>query len=85
MKLAAMSLRQRLNGLRNAGVSAVLGLGVGMEVLAQKVNDLPGGPGVNQLNFAAPATKIAEQQHWLHWFMLIICTVIFVLGVGVMF
>jgi cytochrome c oxidase subunit 2 len=85
MKLAAMSLRQRLNGLRNAGVSAVLGLGVGMEVLAQKVNDLPGGPGVNQLNFAAPATKIAEQQHWLHWFMLIICTVIFVLVFGVMF
>jgi cytochrome c oxidase subunit 2 len=85
MKLAAMSLRQRLNGLRNAGVSAVLGLGVGMEVLAQKINDLPGGPGVNQLNFAAPATKIAEQQHWLHWFMLIICTVIFVLVFGVMF
>lgn len=85
MKQAAMSLRQRLIGLRNAGAAAVLGLGVGMDVLAQKVNDLPGGPGVNQLNFAEPATKIAEQQHWLHWFMLIICTVIFVLVFGVMF
>lgn len=85
MKQAAMSLRHRLSGLRNAGATAVLGLGVGMDVLAQKVNDLPGGPGVNQLNFAEPATKIAEQQHWLHWFMLIICTVIFVLVFGVMF
>ena len=50
-----------------------------------QVNDLPGGPAVNQLNFAAPATKIAEQQHWLHWFMLIICVVIFVAVFGVMF
>jgi cytochrome c oxidase subunit II len=29
-----------------------------------------------------PATKIAEEQHWLHWFMLIICTVIFVIVFG---
>ncbi len=49
------------------------------------VNDLPGGPAVNQLNFAPPATKIAEQQHWLHWFMLVICAVIFVVVFGVMF
>jgi cytochrome c oxidase subunit 2 len=31
------------------------------------------------------ATKIAEEQAWLHWFMLIICTVIFVAVFGVMF
>jgi len=52
---------------------------------AQAVNDLPGGPAVNQLNLAPAATKIAEEQHWLHWFMLIICSVIFVAVFGVMF
>ena len=48
-------------------------------------NDLPGGPAVNQLNLHPPATAIAEQQGWLHWVMLIICTVIFIGVFGVMF
>jgi len=52
---------------------------------AQAVNDLPGGPAVNQLNLHPPVTKIAEELHWLHWFMLIICTVVFVAVFGVMF
>ena len=53
--------------------------------LAWAVNDLPGGPAVHQLNLHPPVTKIAEEQVWLHWFMLIICTVIFVAVFGVMF
>ena len=53
--------------------------------LAHAVNDLPGGPAVNQLNLHPPVTKIAEEQHWLHWFMLIVCTVIFVAVFSVMF
>jgi cytochrome c oxidase subunit 2 len=52
---------------------------------AQAVNDLPGGPAVNQLNLGPAATRIAAEQQWLHWFMLIICTVIFVGVFGVMF
>ncbi|MDP3702010.1 MAG: cytochrome c oxidase subunit II [Hylemonella sp.] len=52
---------------------------------AQAVNDLPGGPAVNQLNLHPAVTKIAAEQQWLHWFMLIICTVIFVAVFGVMF
>ena len=52
---------------------------------AQAVNDLPGGPAVNQLNLHPPVTKIAEDIHWLNWFMLITCAVIFVLVFGVMF
>jgi cytochrome c oxidase subunit 2 len=52
---------------------------------AQAVGDLPGGPSVNQLNLQAPATRIAEDQAWLHWFMLILCTVIFVAVFAVMF
>ena len=52
---------------------------------AQAVNDLPGGPAVNQLNLHPAVTKIAEEQHWLHNFMMILCTVIFVAVFGVMF
>ncbi|WP_300660125.1 cytochrome c oxidase subunit II [Hydrogenophaga sp.] len=62
-----------------------LGLGAWTTVAAQKVNDLPGGPAVNQLNFAPPATRIAEEQHWLHWFMMALCAVIFLIVFGVMF
>ncbi|WQB85941.1 cytochrome c oxidase subunit II [Hydrogenophaga sp. SNF1] len=64
---------------------ALLSAGVWTSAAAQKVNDLPGGPAVNQLNFAPPVTKIAEEQHWLHWFMMGICAVIFVIVFGVMF
>jgi len=52
---------------------------------AHAVNDLPGGPAVNQLNLAPPVTEIAQGQAWLHWFMLIICAVIFVAVFAVMF
>ena len=52
---------------------------------AYAVNDLPGGPAVNQLNLHPAATKIAEEQHWLHWMMMIICTVIFIAVFAVMF
>jgi len=52
---------------------------------AYAVNDLPGGPAVNQLNLHPAVTKIAQEQAWLHWFMLIICTVIFVAVFSVMF
>ena len=47
--------------------------------------DMPGGPAVNQLNFPVAATKIMAEIHWLHWMMLIICTVIFIGVFGVMF
>ncbi len=52
---------------------------------AQAVNDLPGGPAVNQLNLGPAATKIAAEQQWLHYLMMIICSVIFVVVFGVMF
>ena len=52
---------------------------------AHAVNDLPGGPAVNQLNLGPAVTSIAAEQAWLHWFMLILCTVIFVAVFAVMF
>jgi cytochrome c oxidase subunit 2 len=57
----------------------------GLFATAHAVNDLPGGPAVNQLNLAPPVTQIAEGQAWLHWLMLILCAVIFVAVFAVMF
>jgi len=53
--------------------------------LAHAVNDLPGGPAVRQMDLHAPATKIMEEQRWLHNFMMILCTVIFIAVFAVMF
>src|SRR5688572_7767502 len=52
---------------------------------AHAVNDLPGGPAVRQLNLHAAATRIAVEQSWLHWFMLITCLVIVIVVFAVMF
>ena len=53
--------------------------------LAHAAENMPGGPAVNQLNFAEPATKIMQEIHWLHWMMLVLCAVIFIGVFGVMF
>ena len=65
--------------------TAGVGLGTGSLSLATTVNDLPGGPSVLQLNLPPAVTAIAREQQWLHWFMLILCTVIFVAVFAVMF
>ncbi|MFC6219526.1 cytochrome c oxidase subunit II [Pelomonas aquatica] len=67
---------------RRAAVAAMAALAAGS---ALAVNDLKGGPGVNQLNLHEPATRIAADQMWLHNFMLIICLAIFIAVFGVMF
>ncbi len=67
--------------LRAAGAWALTAL----SAAAWAVNDLPGGPAVNQLNLQPAVTKIAQDQAWLHWFMLIVCAVIFVAVFAVMF
>ncbi len=61
---------------------AVLG---GWASIAAAIGDMPGGPKVNQLNLTAPVTRIAEEQHWIHWFVMWICVAIFVAVFGVMF
>ena len=68
--------------------AAALGLGAAAllsSTVAHAVNDLPGGPAVNQINLHPAVTKIAEQQQWLHYFTMIVCLVIFVAVFGVMF
>ena len=73
---------KRLTGML---LAASAWAGTAAFTVAHAVNDLPGGPAVNQLNLQAPVTKIAEGQAWLHWLMLILCTVIFVAVFSVMF
>ena len=73
------------NNLFQKLASALLFVSIWASTAAWAVNDLPGGPANWQLNLQPGATKIAQEQGWLHWFMLIICTVIFVVVFGVMF
>jgi len=65
--------------------TAILWLASAGVNLAHAVNDLAGGPAVNQLNLYPPVTSVARDQQWLHWFMLILCAVIFVAVFAVMF
>jgi cytochrome c oxidase subunit 2 len=52
---------------------------------ALAVNSLPGGPAVNQVDLHPPVTAIAAELRWLHYFMLVICLVIFIGVFSVMF
>jgi cytochrome c oxidase subunit II len=52
---------------------------------ALAVNDLPGGPAVNQIDLHPPVTRIASDVQTLHNGLLIVCLVIFVAVFGVMF
>ncbi len=64
--------------------SPLLALGA-LSPAAYAVNDLPGGPAVRQLNLHPAASRIAVEQAWLHWFMLITCLVVFIAVFSVMF
>jgi cytochrome c oxidase subunit II len=74
-----------MKSISNKLASLLLVAGAWAATSAHAVNDLPGGPSVRQLNLPPAATRIAEEQAWLHWFMLIVCTVIFVAVFAVMF
>ena len=77
-----------MKSIRNTPASrglVLLAAACGLATSAHAVNDLPGGPAVNQLNLGPPASLIAQDLQWLHWFMLIICLVIFVAVFAVMF
>ena len=74
-----------MKSISNKLASLLLIAGVWVGGAVHAAQDLPGGPAVNQLNLHPPVTKIAEEQHFLHWMMLIICTVIFIAVFAVMF
>ena len=66
------------------GLTGFITLCAASTVSAQ-VTDMPGGPRVNQLNLPPGVSEIARDIAWLHWMMLIICTIIFIAVFGVMF
>ncbi|MDP2257815.1 MAG: cytochrome c oxidase subunit II [Polaromonas sp.] len=72
-------------GMQHAGAIVVSAAAWVSTAAYAAVNDLPGGPAVNQLNLHPAVTKIAEEQIWLHWFVMAICLVIFLAVFGVMF
>jgi len=65
------------------GISAIAA--AGWSHAAGAVSDLPGGPKVNGINFQPPVTEIAAQQNELHYWMLVVCTAIFIVVFGFMF
>jgi cytochrome c oxidase subunit 2 len=71
-------------GMQHAG-AIVVSAAAWVSTAAYAVNDLPGGPAVNQLNLHPAVTKVADEQIWLHWFVMAICLVIFLVVFGVMF
>ncbi len=64
--------------------AAALVLAGGLQA-AWAAADLAGGPAKNQLDLHPPITKIASEVQGLHYFMLIVCLVIFLAVFGVMF
>ena len=87
--MITMNVRKTISNMTQISAQRATGalafLAAWVSTAAYAVNDLPGGPAVRQLNMHPAVTKIAEEQHWLHWFMMIICLVIFVAVFGVMF
>ena len=79
-KLGQIGLKISLTGLTLGATLATQAV-----LAADKVKDLPGGPAVNQLDLHPPVTEIAADQRWLHYFLLVICSVIFIGVFGVMF
>lgn len=70
---------KKLRGLLGTGALLMAG------VAGAQIQDMPGGPRVNQLNLHEGVTSIARDIVWIHWMMLIICAIIFVGVFGVMF
>jgi cytochrome c oxidase subunit II len=69
-------------GLAQSAFALAAGLA---STAALAVNDLPGGPAVNQLDLHPPVTQIASTVHSLHYWIMMVCVVIFVAVFGVMF
>ena len=63
------ALRQRASRFGLAAAAALT------TTAAMAVNDLPGGPKVNQLDLPGGATKMASDIQGLHYLLLVICSV----------
>ena len=83
-----MNLAKTLETTKNWGFTAAVALSsatLSLPSWAADIPDMPGGPKRFQLDLREPVTKIAEDQRWIHYFMMWICVAIFVAVFGVMF
>ena len=82
-----MTIRRLGYGATRAAlaISALATTGVAQALGDKSVTDLPGGPRVLGLDFQPAVTDVAQQIKMLHYGMLIVCTVIFVVVFGFMF
>ena len=78
-------MNQRIAFLPRVARFGAGALGLLAAGLAHAVNDLPGGPQVRGMDLQAPATRIAADLQQLHYFLLVLCVVIFIAVFGVMF
>ena len=74
-----------MRALSRLATGLLASLATTLALAAPAVNDLAGGPSVNQFDLHPPVSEIAVDQLWLHNFMMIICVVIFLAVFGVMF
>lgn len=72
-------------GIAHGAFALAAGLASVAALAAQEVKDLPGGPAVNQLDLHPPVTRIASDVLTLHYWIMIVCVVIFIAVFGVMF
>ncbi|MFZ5548556.1 MAG: cytochrome c oxidase subunit II [Pseudomonadota bacterium] len=72
-------------GIAHGAFALAAGLASVAALAAQEVKDLPGGPAVNQLDLHPPVTRIASDVLTLHYWIMIVCVVIFIGVFGVMF
>jgi cytochrome c oxidase subunit 2 len=82
-----MTIRKLAHGAARAALAipALAASGAALAFGDKSVTDLPGGPRVDGLDFQPAVTEVADQIKTLHYGMLIVCTVIFVVVFGFMF
>ncbi len=79
------TMRALCQATSRMALQAGLWVATALPCVAAEVRDLPGGPANRQIDLPQPASRIAVEQQWLHNFMLIVCTVIFIAVFAVMF
>ncbi|HEV8689008.1 MAG TPA: cytochrome c oxidase subunit II, partial [Ideonella sp.] len=82
MKMTTSLWKSIARGVAKSAFALAVGL-ASMAALA--VNDLPGGPAVNQLDLHPPVTRVASDVATLHYWIMMVCVVIFIGVFGVMF
>lgn len=83
-----MNLAKTLETTKNWSIAAAVALSsasLSLPSVAADIPDMPGGPKRFQIDLHEPVTLIAQDQRWIHYFLMWICVAIFIAVFGVMF